>query len=145
MEQLEKIEIIRERIGVTYREAADALEEAAGDLVQALALAEEKVMRGWGNRLMDKSEEIYDHLKEYISKGNKTKVRLKKDGRTIAEFPATVGAVGVLAALASTQLAVIAGIGTVAAITSRVTLEIDKPNGETKVINLDRHKQEREL
>ncbi len=145
MEQLEKVEIIRERIGVTYREAAEALEEAAGDLVQALVFAEEKMMRGWGNRLMDKGEEVYDNLKEYISKSNRTKVRLKRDDRTIAEFPATVGAVGVMAALASTQVAVIAGIGTVAAITNRVTLEIDKANGDTKVINLARHKEERDL
>lgn len=144
MEQLEKIELIRERMGITYREAAEALEEAAGDVVEALSIAEEKVMRGWGHRLMDKGEEVYDTLKEYVSKGNRTKVRLKKDNRTIAEFPATVGAVGLMAALASTQMALIAGIGTVAAVTNKVTLEIDKGDGETKVISLDRHKKERE-
>lgn len=144
MEQLEKIDIIRERIGVSYREASEALQEAGDDLVEALIIAEEKLVRGWPDRLFDKSGDLVDKARTYIRKGNKTKVKLKKDDRTIAEFPATIGAFGLVAALASAELALIAGIGTAAAVANRVTLEIEKADGETKVVSLCKHRQERD-
>lgn len=144
MEQLEKIDVIRDRIGVSYREASQALEEAEGDLVRALVIAEEMTLKGWGDRVLGKGEEMFGQVKSYIKKGNRTKIKLKKEDRTIAEFSATTGAVGLLAALASTQLAVIAGIGTVAAVANNVSLEIDKGEGETNVFCMERHKRERE-
>lgn len=144
MDQLEKIDVIRERTGVSYREASEALQEAGDDLVQALIIAEEKQTRGWPDRLFGKSGDLVDKAKTYISKGNKTKIKLKKDNKTIAEFPATIGAFGLIAALASAELAVIAGVGTVAAVANKVTLEIEKADGETKVVSLCKHRQERE-
>lgn len=144
MDQLEKIDVIRERIGVSYREASEALQEAGEDLVQALIIAEEKLARGWSDRLFGKNHELVEKATTYIRKGNNTKIKLKKDDRTIAEFPATVGAFGLIAALASAQVAVVAGIGTVAAVANKVTLEIEKADGETKVISLCKHRQERE-
>jgi precorrin-2 methylase len=66
---------------------------------------------------------------------------LKRGEKTIADFPATVGVIGILAALASAELAVVAGIGTVAAMANKVTLEIEKEDGHTKVISLDRHRE----
>lgn len=144
MDQLEKIDIIRERIGVSYREASEALQEAGEDLVQALIIAEEKLIRGWPDRIFDKSGDLVEKARTYIRKGNQTKIKLKKDDRTIAEFPATIGAFGLVAALASAELAVIAGVGTAAAVANRVTMEIEKADGETKVISLCKHRQERE-
>ena len=38
---LEKIDEIRERTGLNYKEAKDLLEEAEGDVVQALIILEE--------------------------------------------------------------------------------------------------------
>lgn len=144
MDQLEKIDIIRERVGVSYREASEALKEAGEDLIEALIIAEEKLTRGWPDRLFNKSGDLFDKAKTYIRKGNKTKIKLKKDNRTIAEFPATIGAFGLVAALASAELAVIAGIGTAAAVANKVTVEVEKPDGETKVVSLCQHRQERE-
>ena len=42
MEKLEKVEKLRERANVTYEEAAAALEEAGGDLLDALVLLEKQ-------------------------------------------------------------------------------------------------------
>jgi len=150
---LEKIDILRNRMGISYREATEALEEADGDLVRALIMVEENKdhrwgdepndkCRRWGNELKDKGSEVVDQIKTYIEKGNRTKVKLKREDKTIVEFPATVGAVGILAALASPGLAVVAGVGAVAAIAKNVSVEIEKADGETKVISLDRHRKE---
>ena len=43
MDKLEKVERLRERANVTYEEAAQALEEAGGDLLDALVLLEKQV------------------------------------------------------------------------------------------------------
>ncbi len=141
-DELEKLDIIRERIGVSYREAKEYLEDAGGDVVRALVLAEERAAgESSGRKLLEKGEDIFSELKSYIKKGNRTKIRLKRGDKTIAEFPATAGAIGILAVLASTQLALVAGIGTVAAVANKVTLEVEKPGGDTKVIPIDRPRQ----
>ncbi|WP_418790677.1 DUF4342 domain-containing protein [Phosphitispora sp. TUW77] len=130
-DELEKLDIIRERLGISYREAKECLEDAGDDLVEALVLAEQKTKRNacCDNRWKEKGEEIFGELKLYLGRGNRTKIRLKREEKTIAEFPATAGAIGVLAVLASAPLAVAAGIGTVAAIANKVTLEVEKPDG----------------
>ena len=132
--ELEKIDVLRERMGISYREAQEALQESEGDLVAALVKAEEAKGQGWTGELLDKSGELAEHVKQYVSRSNRTRVRLKRGDRTIAEFPATVGFLGIAAALMNIQLAVVAGIGMVAAAANSVFLEIEKPNGETRVI-----------
>ena len=140
-DELEKLDIIRERMGISYREAKECLEEAGGDLVEAIVLAEQRNARDCSSRWLEKGEEIVGELKSYINRGNRTRIRLKRKDKTIAEFPATAGAIGVLAVLASTQLAVVAGIGTVAAVAGKVILEVEKPDGNTKIIPINRPRQ----
>ncbi|MGI5926364.1 MAG: ubiquitin, partial [Thermacetogeniaceae bacterium] len=77
-ELLKKIDLIRERMDVSYREARDALDRASGDVVGALVLLEEELQ---GCHLCQK-------LKETLEKGISTKLRLKKGDHTILEFPA---------------------------------------------------------
>ncbi len=86
-----KIDLLRERLGgISYKEARDALEEAEGDVVQALVDLE-KVHRNWDEKLEEKGREIMAYIKEIIKQGNVTKVRLKKQAETVLEIPATVG------------------------------------------------------
>jgi hypothetical protein len=132
-EMLNKIDILRERMEISYREAKEYLDETGGDLVQALIRAEECGARCWSKTIAEKGDEFKNHVSTYISKGNKTKVRIKRDDKTLAEFPATIGVLGIIGTLASTQLAVIAGIGVAAAAVNRVSLEIEKPEEESKV------------
>ena len=61
-----------------------------------------------------------------------TKIKLKKGEKTILEFPVNIGALGVAGVLMSSTLAVIAALGTVAALANKYTLEIERPGGKVE-------------
>lgn len=124
-DELKKIDILRQRIGVSYREALSALERHDGDVVEALIDLEEGT-QNWNHKMSDKSHELVGVIKNYIHKGNETKIKIKKNDETVFEFPATVGALGILGALASTELAVIGVLGTATAMAKNYSLEIGK-------------------
>lgn len=123
MELLKKIDIIRARANVGYKEAKEVLDAAEGDLVKALILLEEQ-RKSWAGKLQDKGEEVLDLLKEICEKGVRTKIRLKRDDRTLIEVPAGVGLLGMAGMLLSGELAVLGAVGTLTAMLSRCTLEI---------------------
>lgn len=132
-ELLEKIDQIRDRLGVSYKEAREALEKAGGDLVEALIQLEsqfeeegiEFLKEKWTRRLQGKSEEVLDRLKSIMEKGTATKVRLKQGDRTILEIPAGIGVLGVIGMLMSTELLVLGAVGTATALFKRCTLEVE--------------------
>jgi DNA-binding transcriptional MerR regulator len=121
---LRKIDILRDRVGVSYREAQEALEHQNGDVVKALVELEEKTMQ-WNQKLAHTSQGLMGSVRKYIHKGNETKIKVKKGDETLFEFPATVGALGVIGALASTELAIIGVLGTATAMAKQYTFEID--------------------
>lgn len=127
MNELEKIDVIRERLGVSYKEAREALAENDGDLLEALIRLEEKQHCGWTGRLQERGGELAAQVRTLVEKGNYTKIKVRQGERVLFEVPASVGALGVIGALASTPLAIVAGIGTIAAMANRVTLEVDRP------------------
>ncbi len=65
--ELEKIDLIRTRLNVGYKEAREALEAAGGDVVQALIDLEEK--KNTGGRFQAKGQEIVEQIKELVNKG----------------------------------------------------------------------------
>ncbi len=119
MTDLEKIDLIRERAGVGYRRAQELLQEASGDVVKAMVLAEEQD-KPWKETMQVKGSELVDQVREIIKEGNVTKIRVKHKGKTIVELPVTIGAAGVLIA---PQLAV---IGVLTALLTKCTLEIER-------------------
>ena len=121
-ELLKKIDLIRERMDVSYREARDALDRASGDVVGALVLLEEE-MQGGG---------LCEKLKETLDKGINAKLRLKKGDHTILEFSAGLGLAGVLGMLLSDELAILGAACTVTALLTRCTLEIAGEEREEK-------------
>ena len=130
-EKLEKIDEIVKRTKVTYEEAKRAYEEANGDLLDALIIAEsfKKSNRENEDDLKKKGEEIINEIKKILKKGNTTKITIKKQGETILNIPVTAGAVGIVLA----QLLSVAGL--TAAMLTRCTIEILQTSGE--VINLN--------
>lgn len=130
--ELEKIDIIRARTGVSYREAKKALDEAGGDVVQALINLEEG-NKQFSERLYGKSEEVINRLRDLLKRGQKTKIKVKKGGQTVFEVPATVGVVGLLAAMASSELALLGILGGAAAMAKNYTLEIDRKGEDGEV------------
>ncbi len=128
---IEKIDAIRERTGVSYKEAKEALEACNGEVVDALIYLEEGQKQGkWTETISVAGSEAVDKVKELIKQGNVTKIRVKKDEKVILDIPVTAGAIGTLIA---PQLA---AIGTVVALISKCTLEIERPNKGT--VNLNR-------
>lgn len=131
MDELEKIDIIRERLGVTYKEAQEALRQAEGDVVQALINLEEPHKK-WDDKLEAKGQKLVEYIKEIIKKGNVTKIRIKKKDKVIWEISATIGALGVGGILLSPILTAIGVVGTVAALVADYSLEIVRPDGKVE-------------
>jgi len=139
--ELDKIDQLRKRLGISYREAAGLLEQAGGDLLKALIEGEERQQINKAETVGDGTAawtgEMVNRIKNILQQGNVTKIKIKKGGKTLAEIPATVGALGILGILASTELAIIAGLGSVAALFNSYTLEIERPGGKIEEHTLD--------
>lgn len=85
--ELEKIDILRERMGLTYEEARLALEVAHGDVIQALANQEKESNdheEGMGGQL-------WDGLKHQISRLGQTQVKLRRKDKTVLSVSAPLG------------------------------------------------------
>lgn len=94
---LEKIELVKDRTGVTYAEAKAALEEAEGSVVDAIIAIEETVNAGQkGRGFGQKGEALFASIKELVKKGNVAKIQVKKDGELVLNVPVNAGIVGVV-------------------------------------------------
>lgn len=129
LDELEKIEVIRDRLGVTYEEARDALRANDNDLVETLVALEHK-QTGFSKKLEDRGREVVDNIGTWFSKSHSTRVKLKKGQKTVVEIPATVGVAGMVAVLFSTPLAIASALGAVAAMANDYHIDIDKPDKE---------------
>ncbi len=118
MDNLEKIDIVRNRMNVTYEEAKQALESSDWDVIEALVLLE-KEETGKKEEIFTRGSELVEKVKELVRKGNVTKIKVKQDDQVLIEIPITAGVVG---ALLAPQLAI---IGAVAALVSKCTIEIE--------------------
>ncbi len=121
---LEKIELVKDRTGVTYAEAKQALEEADGSVVDAIIAIEETINAGEkGRGFGKKGEALFASIKELVKKGNVSKIQVKKDGEMVLNVPVNAGIVGVvIAPLASV-------VGVVAAFGFKCTIEVIRTDG----------------
>ncbi|WP_425061277.1 hypothetical protein SCACP_20700 [Sporomusa carbonis] len=131
---LEKIDMIRERTGVSYREAKEALERNQGNVIDTLIELEAKTKTNWSEEFSIRSTEVIDKVKELIREGNVNKIRIKHDGRILAEIPVAIGAIGAVV------LPQLAALGVLVAVFKRCTIEVvrqdtdpvDAKNGDTE-------------
>ena len=121
---LEKIELVKDRTGVTYAEAKQALEESEGSVVDAIIAIEETINAGQKSRgFGKKGEALFDCIKELVKKGNVSRIQVKKDGELVLNVPVNAGIVGVvIAPLASV-------VGVVAAFGFKCVIEVIKTDG----------------
>jgi NACalpha-BTF3-like transcription factor len=131
VQELEKIDIIRERLGVSYQAAKEALDKANGDVVQALISLDQK-NTSWDERIQSGKSKMAAQVKGILHHGNATRIHIKKDGETVFELPATVGALGLLGMMASSHLAILAGLGGVAGMLNQYSLKVEKEGVEQK-------------
>lgn len=136
MEELNKIDQIRKRMGVTYQQAKEALDQNDGDVVAALIYLE-KNDKKWDSKLEEKGHQLTEYIRDLIKKGNVTKVRLKKGEKVVFEVSGTVSVLGIGGAILVPPLAFIGVVGTVAALINNYRLEIIYDDGKVEEQALD--------
>lgn len=132
---LEKIDIIKERTGVSYTDAKEALEECDGNVVDALIYIEAKEKKSTKfnmDEMYTTKDEFLAWIKEIARKGNVTRIKIKKDEKVVIDIPVNAGiAVGII----GLYIPALFGIGLFAAVVTKVTIEITKADGSIEVIN----------
>lgn len=125
---LEKIELVKDRTGASYKAAKEALEQCDGNVVEAIIYIEEAEMEAASNARAktggSDSSTIIDKLKDLVRKGNITKIQFKKDGDVILNVPVAAGAVSTIIFPVPTIVAM------VAALAVKCDIQIVKVDGE---------------
>lgn len=106
---LDKIDIIRERTGLSYAEAKEALDKAGGDVVEALLFLEKGENTHDGKsagRVF--SGEMIRPIKKAFRKSSRMRIRVSNQDGTLLEIPITLGLVGALFAPRATALSAMA-------------------------------------
>ena len=76
---LEKIELVKDRTGVSYAEAKAALEKAGGSVVDAIIMIEEEIDIVPKTKAGDQASQIVEKIKALVKKGNISKILVKKE------------------------------------------------------------------
>ncbi len=71
------------------------------------------------------ADQLVDAIKQIIREGNVRRVIIKQDGRTVVEFPITVGVIGTVFA------PMLAAAGALAAVLTDCTIEVERTTSET--------------
>jgi len=121
---LEKIELVKDRTGVSYKEAKEALEAAEGSVVDAIIDIEESMDIKGKNKFAEQSAQIIEKVKEAIKKGNVARIIVKKNEEVLLNLPLNVGIVGTVLAFPAAVAGVIAAFGT------KCVIELCKDDGE---------------
>lgn len=128
---LEKVDIIRQRTGLSYAESKQLLEKNGGNVVDAL-IDYEGSQKTFKQNVTETSNDIIEAIKRIIEKGNVTRVKVKRDNRTIVDIPVNAA---VIAGGIGMFYPVLLGLGAVTAIASKITIEIVRPDGKVEVVN----------
>ena len=90
--ELEKLDVLRERMGVGYEEARTALNLAQGDVVKALDDLE-KAREGESHSFdfLDQGQGIWDSVKSTMATFSHSTISLKKHENTIVSLSAPLG------------------------------------------------------
>ncbi|MDW7650089.1 MAG: DUF4342 domain-containing protein [Bacillota bacterium] len=130
---LQKIDLLRERTGLNYAEARQLLEEANGDVVEAMVILEEEdggmdvdfdMDMDTGEMKEMVSENVFSPVKKVFRKGNRTRIRVSNADGTLMEIPATLGIAGALLAPRATALSAMA------LLMAHYSLDVDVPEYE---------------
>ncbi len=143
---LEKVDMVRERMNVTYEKAKEALEASDGNVLDAIIYIEKEKLN---EETQDSTEsycedfeeefkkcisieELKKYIKELIEKGNVTRIKIKKDDKVIVDMPVNAGVAGAVIGIIIPQILAVALI---TAIIAQITVEITKEDGTVEVIN----------
>ena len=116
---LEKIELVKDRTGASYNEAKEALEKAEGSVVDAIIDIEQKNDSSFdeNSTVGMANNAVFQKMKAIVEKGNISKIVIKKDDKTVVNFPVTVGVAGAIIVPWVVIVGITAAIGTKCVIT----------------------------
>ncbi len=120
---LEKIELVKDRTGVSYAEAKEALEAAEGSVVDAIISIEETIDRKDSKSFSKQGTAVLDNLKDLVKKGNVSKILVKRDDEVVLNIPVNLGIIGTVIAPWGAVLGVVAAFG------FKCTVEVIKDDG----------------
>ena len=80
----------------------------------------------WKESFKVKGEQLVDAVRQLLREGNVRRVVIKQDGRTVVEFPLTVGVIGTVFA------PVLAAVGALAAVLTECTIEVERTGEKPK-------------
>lgn len=135
---LEKVDKVIERTGVSYKEAKEALEMTDGNVLDAIIYLEENLQNSeseYENEKAEKGqtiEEFKNWLKELINKGNVSRIKIKKDDEVLVDIPVNAG---IAAAVIGLVVPPLLAFGVIAAVATKVTIEITRTDGSVEVVN----------
>lgn len=108
---LEKIELVKDRTGVSYKEAKEALEAAEGNVVDAIIAIEETVNIKPDSKATEFAQDTVAKVKELVKKGNITKLSVKRDDEVLLNIPLNIGLVGAVVAPWGAVASLVAAFG----------------------------------
>lgn len=80
--------------------------------------------RTWWEKIEGTTDQLLTQLRKLVEEGNVRRIVVKQRGKTVAEFPLTVGVVGAVLA------PVAAAIGALTALLTECTIEVEKGASE---------------
>jgi hypothetical protein len=85
--------------------------------------------RTWREKIEGTTDQILNQLKRIVEEGNVRRVIVKQRGKTVAEFPLTVGVIGTVLA------PVAAAIGALTAVLADCSIEVEKAAADEPQMN----------
>ena len=107
---------------MTYEEAKEALDEASGDVVEALVKLEQSSVKR--EIIQVRGPDLIRSISDIIRRGNASRIIVKKGDYVVADIPVTIG---VVATVLAPWLAI---LSTMALLVSTWTVEIERPASE---------------
>lgn len=132
--ELEKIDVLRERMGLGYEEARNALNLAQGDIVKALAELE-RAKNNTLHEMKNRGWEFWNGLQEKFGELSQTRINLKHHDKTLFSVSAPLGLGLTLALMRRPGLRFLSIVGAAGAALTHCKLEVDnlaKSNGDPR-------------
>lgn len=128
-ENLQKIDDILKRTNTDYSTAKQALENTNGDVLEAIIWIENQSKnQQYAQSSTGKGEQIMNQIKDMLTKGNATKITIKKNNEVIVNLPITAGLIGAFIA------PFLSAAGITAALLTQCSVEITQADG--KVVDI---------
>jgi len=93
---LEQIEVVKDRTGVSYKEAKEALEATNGSVIDAIIYIEENIDASYTAKENKKVDELKAFVKDAVKKGNANRIKVYKGDEVLVNLPISAGIVGVV-------------------------------------------------